>query len=289
MRRCARSARSATTRAIAALTEQLAFYKKGEGAWSALDALARIGAPASVPRLQGAAAGQGSVHPPRRRRRARPRRRHRVDRRARAKRQRPTNRRWCGWRRRSRCRSSDATTPARIVDLMSSPKVHRAGTGIPRRARALDRADASCRGCRIPTPTLREALADVLGVDRRRVGRSPRARGGGEGSRTRRSRRREARRSRAVGAAVEARCLVGERLTRSDPHARFLRPSDARRRARSDRQGPGARDARAASRPASSSRPRPTSARAIPPATPRPGRRRATRRSTDRPASPTST
>jgi HEAT repeat protein len=37
------------TRAVAALGEQLAFYKKGEGAWSALDALARIGDPASVP------------------------------------------------------------------------------------------------------------------------------------------------------------------------------------------------------------------------------------------------
>jgi HEAT repeat protein len=37
------------TRTVAALTEQLAFYKKGEGAWSALDALAQIGDPASVP------------------------------------------------------------------------------------------------------------------------------------------------------------------------------------------------------------------------------------------------
>ena len=36
-------------RALGALTEQLAYYKKGEGAWSALDALARIGAPASTP------------------------------------------------------------------------------------------------------------------------------------------------------------------------------------------------------------------------------------------------
>jgi HEAT repeat protein len=35
-------------RAIKALTEQLAYYKKGEGAWSALDALARIGSQASV-------------------------------------------------------------------------------------------------------------------------------------------------------------------------------------------------------------------------------------------------
>ncbi|HYT74623.1 MAG TPA: HEAT repeat domain-containing protein [Vicinamibacterales bacterium] len=35
-------------RAVAALTEQFAFYKKGEGAWSALDALAQIGSPASV-------------------------------------------------------------------------------------------------------------------------------------------------------------------------------------------------------------------------------------------------
>jgi HEAT repeat protein len=35
--------------AAAAMTEQLAYYKKGEGAWSALDALAQIGAPASVP------------------------------------------------------------------------------------------------------------------------------------------------------------------------------------------------------------------------------------------------
>jgi HEAT repeat protein len=35
-------------RAVGALTEQFAFYKKGEGAWSALDALARIGAPASA-------------------------------------------------------------------------------------------------------------------------------------------------------------------------------------------------------------------------------------------------
>jgi HEAT repeat protein len=37
------------TRAVAALTEQFAYYRKGEGAWSALDALAQIGAPASVP------------------------------------------------------------------------------------------------------------------------------------------------------------------------------------------------------------------------------------------------
>jgi HEAT repeat protein len=36
-------------RAVGALTEQLAFYKKGEGAWSALDALARLGSPSSVP------------------------------------------------------------------------------------------------------------------------------------------------------------------------------------------------------------------------------------------------
>jgi HEAT repeat protein len=37
------------TRAVAGLTEQFAFYKKGEGAWSALDALAQIAAPVSVP------------------------------------------------------------------------------------------------------------------------------------------------------------------------------------------------------------------------------------------------
>jgi HEAT repeat protein len=37
------------TRAVAALTEQLAFYGRGEGAWSALDALARIGHSSSVP------------------------------------------------------------------------------------------------------------------------------------------------------------------------------------------------------------------------------------------------
>jgi HEAT repeat protein len=36
-------------RAVGALTEQLAYYKKGEGAWSALDALARLAAPTSVP------------------------------------------------------------------------------------------------------------------------------------------------------------------------------------------------------------------------------------------------
>lgn len=36
-------------RAAAPLTEQLAFYKKGEGAWSALDALARIAQPSSAP------------------------------------------------------------------------------------------------------------------------------------------------------------------------------------------------------------------------------------------------
>jgi HEAT repeat protein len=35
--------------AAPALAEQLAFYKKGEGAWSALDALARIASPDSVP------------------------------------------------------------------------------------------------------------------------------------------------------------------------------------------------------------------------------------------------
>ena len=36
-------------RAVQALTDQLNFYQKGEGAWSALDALARLADPASVP------------------------------------------------------------------------------------------------------------------------------------------------------------------------------------------------------------------------------------------------
>lgn len=36
-------------RAITALTEQFTYYKKGEGAWSALEALARLGPAASVP------------------------------------------------------------------------------------------------------------------------------------------------------------------------------------------------------------------------------------------------
>jgi HEAT repeat protein len=36
-------------RAVVALTEQLKFYGKGEGAWSALDALARIAHPSTVP------------------------------------------------------------------------------------------------------------------------------------------------------------------------------------------------------------------------------------------------
>jgi HEAT repeat protein len=36
-------------RAVTALNEQLVFYKKGEGAWSALDALAQIGSPATIP------------------------------------------------------------------------------------------------------------------------------------------------------------------------------------------------------------------------------------------------
>jgi HEAT repeat protein len=36
-------------RAVTALTEQLAYYSKGEGAWSALEALARIGSKTSVP------------------------------------------------------------------------------------------------------------------------------------------------------------------------------------------------------------------------------------------------
>jgi len=39
-------------RAVGALTEQLAYYKKGEGAWSALAALAQIAAPASLPVLK---------------------------------------------------------------------------------------------------------------------------------------------------------------------------------------------------------------------------------------------
>jgi HEAT repeat protein len=39
-------------RAVNALNEQFAFYKKGEGAWSALDALAQIGLPASVALFQ---------------------------------------------------------------------------------------------------------------------------------------------------------------------------------------------------------------------------------------------
>ena len=39
-------------RAVQALTEQLNFYEKGEGAWSALDALARIAHQSSVPLFQ---------------------------------------------------------------------------------------------------------------------------------------------------------------------------------------------------------------------------------------------
>jgi HEAT repeat protein len=36
-------------RAVVALTDQLKYYNRGEGAWSALDGLARIGHPASIP------------------------------------------------------------------------------------------------------------------------------------------------------------------------------------------------------------------------------------------------
>jgi HEAT repeat protein len=39
-------------RAIGALTEQFAYYRKGEGAWSALEALARIGSPGTVPQFR---------------------------------------------------------------------------------------------------------------------------------------------------------------------------------------------------------------------------------------------
>ena len=39
-------------RAVQALTEQLSYYGKGEGAWSALDALARIAHPSSVPMFE---------------------------------------------------------------------------------------------------------------------------------------------------------------------------------------------------------------------------------------------
>jgi HEAT repeat protein len=38
--------------AVSALTEQLKYYEKGEGAWAALDALARIAHPSSVPLFQ---------------------------------------------------------------------------------------------------------------------------------------------------------------------------------------------------------------------------------------------
>ena len=61
--------------------------------------------------LQGTAAGQGSLHPPRRDRRPRPRRRHGVDRGARAERHHRRRPRWSVSRPRSRCRSSGATTP----------------------------------------------------------------------------------------------------------------------------------------------------------------------------------
>ena len=39
-------------RAITALTEQFNYYRKGEGAWSALEALARLGSTASVPQFR---------------------------------------------------------------------------------------------------------------------------------------------------------------------------------------------------------------------------------------------
>ena len=114
-------------RAVAALTEQFAFYKKGEGAWSALDALARIGAPASVPLFKERLQDKDRLHPPRGDRRAGPRRRHRR----RSKRSNRTS------------RTDDAAMvrlatafalqklgrnyAARIVDLMARPRCSRRG------------------------------------------------------------------------------------------------------------------------------------------------------------------
>ena len=151
------------TRAVTALTEQLAFYKKGEGAWSALDALAQIGAPASVPlfkeRLQdkdpfirrAATEGLGRAGDL-----------ESID----------TLEKNVTIDDSAMVRLAAAFSlqklgrnyAARLAESwMSSPKVVAQGQEYPDRARRVDDADAVPR-LQDPDPDVREALVDVLGV-----------------------------------------------------------------------------------------------------------------------------
>jgi HEAT repeat protein len=84
-------------RAIQALTEQLNFYGKGEGAWSALDALAHIADPSSVPLFKVRLKDLGALKTTRSSRRFRSQLA-------------TTHQRWCGRQWPSRSRNSDATT-----------------------------------------------------------------------------------------------------------------------------------------------------------------------------------
>ena len=72
-RRCARSASPARDARASALTEQLAFYRRARARGRRSTRWRASRTPSSVAALQGAAGRQGSVHPPRGRRRARPR------------------------------------------------------------------------------------------------------------------------------------------------------------------------------------------------------------------------
>ena len=217
---------------MVALTEQLKYYGKGEGAWSALDGARAHRPPVERPDLHRAARRQGPESAPRRRRRARAVRRQVAD----GRRSKPApatiRRTSCARRWRSRCRSSGATTSPRLVEFLDDDRDRAAGAGYFLELGAPVETEL-LPSLQEPDAAIRAAVAEVLGAI------------GGDASLTALQglQDRRTRRPPTPPAAPSSVRRDQDAPARSDPAARLLRAADARRRARSDRQGAGSRDA----------------------------------------------
>ena len=172
-RPCARSASIREDRAVQALTEQLTFYAKGEGAWSALDALAHIAHAVERAALQGSGSPTRTrTCAARRPRGSRAPATRRDPPRSRCERRPTTNPRWSAprWRSRSRCSGQQLRAASRRVPGRArrrAPQAQATCSSSVRRSRR-----RSCPHLQDPSARIRGERRDDPRRDRRRRRRS---------------------------------------------------------------------------------------------------------------------